>query len=228
MPKMHMANCLCIRESPYTPALEALRITGQNTMFRQMLPKFSRGNAQRSHVLTTLTPAQANTIPQHKIAFELDGQVLKEKFSTIVFLGTEVAVNRGIQYAWDIARYEKKRLHRVRFQPTKNIHWRPCAGKGPGALFQHSSIVNIKQAKNYDWNRIIDICRIDRWQERIESRPDAPLAIQAGARAYALKQAAWHAKLAGFFWTKWNISALTAAQQLVAVEGVELDNFFGQ
>jgi urease accessory protein UreF len=66
------------------------------------------------------------------------------------------------------------------------------------------------------------------WRDRIEARPDASGAVQAGVRAFALKQAAWHENLGGFFRTKWDISVLTAAQQLVAVEDVELDNFFGQ
>ncbi|KAJ7836821.1 hypothetical protein B0H13DRAFT_2106465 [Mycena leptocephala] len=49
----------------------------------------------------------------------------------------------------------------------------------------------------------------------------------AGARVYAMKEAAWHGKLAAFFRTKWDISAMTTAQQLVAVEDVELDRSSG-
>ncbi|KAJ7834491.1 hypothetical protein B0H13DRAFT_2426871 [Mycena leptocephala] len=65
------------------------------------------------------------------------------------------------------------------------------------------------------------------WRERVDTRPDVTRGVRAGARAYAMKEAAWHGKLAGFFRTKWDISAMTTAQQLVAVEDVELDAFFG-
>jgi hypothetical protein len=65
------------------------------------------------------------------------------------------------------------------------------------------------------------------WRDHIKARSDVSGAVQAGV-PYALKQAAWHENLGGFFRIKWDISALTAAQQLVAVENVELDNFFGQ
>ncbi|KAJ7825687.1 hypothetical protein B0H13DRAFT_2241198 [Mycena leptocephala] len=61
------------------------------------------------------------------------------------------------------------------------------------------------------------------WRERVNTRPDAAPSVQAGARAYAMKQAAWHERLAGFFQTKWNLSALSTAQQLM-----ELDTFFDE
>jgi hypothetical protein len=66
------------------------------------------------------------------------------------------------------------------------------------------------------------------WRERIDVRADASTGVAAGARAYALKQADWHERLGGFFRTTWDIPALTAAQQLVAVDDLELDDFFGQ
>ncbi|KAJ6447425.1 hypothetical protein C8R47DRAFT_1181554 [Mycena vitilis] len=66
------------------------------------------------------------------------------------------------------------------------------------------------------------------WRERVDARPDVSPVLAAGLRAYALKQASWHDRLSGFFRAKWDISALTAAQQMVAVDDVELDNFFGQ
>jgi hypothetical protein len=44
-------------------------------------------------------------------------------------------------------------------------------------------------------------------------------AVGAGARAYALKQADWHDRLAGYFRLKWNTPAMTTAQEIVAVDG---------
>ncbi|KAJ7832602.1 hypothetical protein B0H13DRAFT_1914961 [Mycena leptocephala] len=61
------------------------------------------------------------------------------------------------------------------------------------------------------------------WQERVNTWPDAAPSVQAGARAYTMKQAAWHERLAGFFQTKWNLSAPSTAQQLM-----ELDTFFDE
>ncbi|KAJ6503118.1 hypothetical protein DFH09DRAFT_1252002 [Mycena vulgaris] len=51
------------------------------------------------------------------------------------------------------------------------------------------------------------------WLERRASRTDVSEAVAAGMHAYACKQAAWHDRLGGFFRTKWNVSALAAAQQ---------------
>ncbi|KAJ7431124.1 hypothetical protein FB451DRAFT_1321146 [Mycena latifolia] len=56
------------------------------------------------------------------------------------------------------------------------------------------------------------------WRERQAPRTNVSREIAAGIRAYALKQASWHERLGGFFRVKWNVSALTAAQQLVATE----------
>ncbi|KAJ7926723.1 hypothetical protein B0H13DRAFT_2313220 [Mycena leptocephala] len=64
------------------------------------------------------------------------------------------------------------------------------------------------------------------WRAQQTLRTDWSAAVAAGAHAYASKQAAWHERLAGYLRTKWNISALTAAQQWVAEEG--LNDFFGQ
>ncbi|KAJ7173281.1 hypothetical protein C8R46DRAFT_893480, partial [Mycena filopes] len=63
------------------------------------------------------------------------------------------------------------------------------------------------------------------WREQVGLRTDWSAEVAAGARAYALKQAAWHERLAGHLELKWNISALVAAQRMVAVDGVELDDF---
>ncbi|KAJ7028878.1 hypothetical protein C8F04DRAFT_1265444 [Mycena alexandri] len=66
------------------------------------------------------------------------------------------------------------------------------------------------------------------WREQVGLRSDWTAEVEDGARAYACKQAAWHERLAGYFRTKWDISALAAAQQLVAGDGADLDDFFGQ
>lgn len=66
------------------------------------------------------------------------------------------------------------------------------------------------------------------WRARVGLRSDWTAEVAAGARAYAYKQATWHDRLAGYLRVKWNVSALTAARQLVAVDGEELDDFFGQ
>ncbi|KAJ6513594.1 hypothetical protein C8R47DRAFT_1286276 [Mycena vitilis] len=65
------------------------------------------------------------------------------------------------------------------------------------------------------------------WRERAALRDDWSAAIAAGARAYAMKQAAWHDELARYFQTKWAIPAVTAAQQILATDNEELDDFFG-
>ncbi|KAJ7867502.1 hypothetical protein B0H14DRAFT_2346945 [Mycena olivaceomarginata] len=57
------------------------------------------------------------------------------------------------------------------------------------------------------------------WRERTELRMDWTPAVGAGARAYALKQADWHDRLAGYLRLKWNTPALTTAQEIVAVDG---------
>jgi hypothetical protein len=58
------------------------------------------------------------------------------------------------------------------------------------------------------------------WRERTELRTDWSAAVAAGARAYALKQADWHDRLAGYFRLKWNTPALTTAREFAAVDGL--------
>ncbi|KAK7019612.1 CxC2 domain-containing protein, partial [Favolaschia claudopus] len=54
------------------------------------------------------------------------------------------------------------------------------------------------------------------WRQRSELRADLSLETAEGLKAYALKQGAWHDKLANFFRAKWNVPAVTVAQHLVA------------
>jgi hypothetical protein len=46
--------------------------------------------------------------------------------------------------------------------------------------------------------------------------------IAAGVRAYALKQADWHERLAGFLRVKWDVSAAVAAQGEQVPEGLDM------
>ncbi|KAJ7435372.1 hypothetical protein B0H11DRAFT_1756196, partial [Mycena galericulata] len=72
------------------------------------------------------------------------------------------------------------------------------------------------------------------WRDGADARTDVCPDIAAGLRAYALKQADWHTRLAVFFEEKWNVPALAAAKHLVALEtaaaeeGADLDQFFAQ
>ncbi|KAK7043451.1 CxC2 domain-containing protein, partial [Favolaschia claudopus] len=63
------------------------------------------------------------------------------------------------------------------------------------------------------------------WRRRVGLREDLALETLAGMRAYALKEAGWHDRLAEFFRNKWNVPAVTVAQRLLAEEeSVGLDD----
>ncbi|KAK6985142.1 CxC2 domain-containing protein [Favolaschia claudopus] len=64
------------------------------------------------------------------------------------------------------------------------------------------------------------------WRSNAGLRTDVSSETVAGIRAYALKQAAWHDRLAEFFRTKWNVPAITVAQRLLAEESEGLDRLF--
>ncbi|KAJ7430144.1 hypothetical protein B0H11DRAFT_2166577 [Mycena galericulata] len=72
------------------------------------------------------------------------------------------------------------------------------------------------------------------WEERAEKRPDATRQVQAGAKAYARKQAWVHRRIAAHFQQTWNTPARLAAQRVLAgplavdLEGADLDEFFQQ
>ncbi|KAJ7771344.1 hypothetical protein DFH07DRAFT_768315 [Mycena maculata] len=72
------------------------------------------------------------------------------------------------------------------------------------------------------------------WREHAALHEEVSQGTGAGLRAYALKQASWHERLAQFFQRKWKMPVLAAAQHLVAleaaaeVEGADLDQFFTQ
>jgi hypothetical protein len=51
------------------------------------------------------------------------------------------------------------------------------------------------------------------WKQRITPRAGLDRGIEAGIHAYALKQATWHTRLAAFFHTKWNMSAVTPPRE---------------
>ncbi|KAJ6506111.1 hypothetical protein DFH09DRAFT_1375122 [Mycena vulgaris] len=58
------------------------------------------------------------------------------------------------------------------------------------------------------------------WRARVESRPDASSELAAGLCLYALKQAAWHDRLASSFHTKWTVPVGKVSRGLLN-EGAE-------
>jgi hypothetical protein len=70
------------------------------------------------------------------------------------------------------------------------------------------------------------------WRQRVELREDVSLEVASGIRAYALKQAHSHDRLAAFFERKWKLPANTAARRLVELEqaaeaeDADLEHFF--
>ncbi|KAJ7774517.1 hypothetical protein DFH07DRAFT_732456 [Mycena maculata] len=72
------------------------------------------------------------------------------------------------------------------------------------------------------------------WRDHVDERSDVSREVAAGIRAYALKQADLHDRLAAFFEKKWRVSILDAARHLVAVENTaevelpDLAHFFSQ
>ncbi|KAK6988081.1 CxC2 domain-containing protein [Favolaschia claudopus] len=64
------------------------------------------------------------------------------------------------------------------------------------------------------------------WRGRVGLKEDLPMEAMSGLKAYALKQAAWHDRLGEFFRTKWNVPAVTVAQQLLAEEVSSADHLF--
>ncbi|KAJ7154378.1 hypothetical protein C8R43DRAFT_1126455 [Mycena crocata] len=72
------------------------------------------------------------------------------------------------------------------------------------------------------------------WLERVVPRPDAKREVQAGIKAYALKQAAIHRRIGTYFEDKWKQPAKQVARKVMAgppdaaLEGAALDEFFQQ
>ncbi|KAJ7712961.1 hypothetical protein DFH07DRAFT_974842 [Mycena maculata] len=72
------------------------------------------------------------------------------------------------------------------------------------------------------------------WMVRVDSRPDATAEVQAGVRAYALKQADLLRRIAGHFRARWATPAKETARRVVdaepdpMLEGADLDEFFQQ
>ncbi|KAK7022477.1 CxC2 domain-containing protein [Favolaschia claudopus] len=66
----------------------------------------------------------------------------------------------------------------------------------------------------------------DWWRGHVDLRDDLDLQARAGLKAYALKQAAWHDRLADFFRAKWNVPANTVARQLVTDDNSAIDQMF--
>ncbi|KAJ7728446.1 hypothetical protein DFH07DRAFT_969878 [Mycena maculata] len=72
------------------------------------------------------------------------------------------------------------------------------------------------------------------WEDQVGAREEASQEVAAGAKAYALKQAAVHRQIADCFTKQWNTPARLAARRIMAgapsqeLEGAELDEFFLQ
>ncbi|KAJ7887149.1 hypothetical protein B0H13DRAFT_2342514 [Mycena leptocephala] len=72
------------------------------------------------------------------------------------------------------------------------------------------------------------------WQDHVEARPDATPEVQAGTRAYALKQAHLYSNLATHFQDTWTKPGAVITCRVLAgapaddLEGAELDDFFEQ
>jgi hypothetical protein len=72
------------------------------------------------------------------------------------------------------------------------------------------------------------------WQDRVDARPDAPREIQAGVRAYALKQADLYGRIGAHFQSTWNKPTALLTRRVLAgtlaeeLEGADLDDFFEQ
>ncbi|KAJ7188428.1 hypothetical protein C8R46DRAFT_1205581 [Mycena filopes] len=70
------------------------------------------------------------------------------------------------------------------------------------------------------------------WKGKVATRPDGEVAVRAGVRGYALKQAALYENLAAHFLAAWNKPAVTVARRVIAgvpgedLEGPDLDSFF--
>ncbi|KAJ7112012.1 hypothetical protein C8R43DRAFT_1138947 [Mycena crocata] len=72
--------------------------------------------------------------------------------------------------------------------------------------------------------------RADWWRESVGARSDVSDVVGAGLRAYALKQASWHTRLAAFWRVKWAIPAHQAVRGFVDDElaGRDLDTLFSE
>ncbi|KAJ7178324.1 hypothetical protein C8R43DRAFT_871505 [Mycena crocata] len=72
------------------------------------------------------------------------------------------------------------------------------------------------------------------WRQRVAPRTDVSVEVGAGLRAYALKQAHMHERLARFWEAKWKMPAVEAARRMLAFEvaaqedGPALDLFFAE
>jgi hypothetical protein len=72
------------------------------------------------------------------------------------------------------------------------------------------------------------------WRDQVETRPDTSPQIQAGVRAYAVKQADLYTRIAAHFQDVWNKPTIRLTQRVLAgapgkeLEGADLDDFFEQ
>ncbi|KAK6992838.1 CxC2 domain-containing protein [Favolaschia claudopus] len=64
------------------------------------------------------------------------------------------------------------------------------------------------------------------WRTHAGLRNDLSFEALGGLKAYALKQASWHERLADYFRTEWDVPAVTVAQHLLAEDGSGADQLF--
>ncbi|KAJ7165262.1 hypothetical protein C8R46DRAFT_1220395 [Mycena filopes] len=126
--------------------------------------------------------------------------------------------------------------------------WTAQGGAGAGEEALHAS-VRVEwcraRARKLRWEEEVWLVReemrrvvryldwqVQCWRDRVDARPDAPRGVQAGVRAYALKQAVLYTRLASFFQAEWSKPTKKMTRRVLAgappeeLEGVDLDNFF--
>ncbi|KAJ6459360.1 hypothetical protein C8R47DRAFT_1226636 [Mycena vitilis] len=126
--------------------------------------------------------------------------------------------------------------------------WTAQGGANVGEEALHNS-VRVEwcraRARKLRWEEEVWLCREEMrrvlrylawqaswWRDRVDSRPDASPEVQAGVRAYALKQADLHTRLAAHFGTVWRTPTRDMTLRVLAgqpdddLEGTELDEFF--
>ncbi|KAJ7601753.1 hypothetical protein DFH06DRAFT_1024912 [Mycena polygramma] len=126
--------------------------------------------------------------------------------------------------------------------------WTAQGGANEGEEALHNS-VRVEwcraRARKLRWEEEVWLCREEMrrvlrylhwqarwWEDRVAARPDASPEVQAGVRAYALKQSAMHLRLASHFAEVWRTPTHDMTRRVLAgepdddLEGAQLDEFF--
>ncbi|KAJ7798059.1 hypothetical protein B0H14DRAFT_3492934 [Mycena olivaceomarginata] len=133
-------------------------------------------------------------------------------------------LNTNVQEESDaVARKKLARLgssKRTRMEPMvkKTFSWIWTVGGGPA-----EEDAQLHEAVRVEWSKAR--ARRDRWveegkwQERTAEREDVDLELRAGLRAYALRQAYTHRRIAEGFHAGWNCSMAAAVRRVVERDG---------